>query len=451
MQFDGALSSGSRSGQYAPCLRSVWTAGWCLKRDAISSAARSCKRWAGPSLSIPSIVPSIHSIQLANDRIADNNLLTLGVASPAYRRRPGRPSACAFSDQVLRPAGWPPRAPSDDAAGRGITGPTSSRSLTQYNPKTGAPCAPPSAPATAQQLPTVSIGRRTASAAQDQRQQLIDVGWQPAERPVGRQRAGPGPRAWARRGRWYTVGRLNCNIRTGVDTVVGLEYDGCCWIGRVVLERLQNSTSPSNTRLLFQIEFVGFSRRAWAPPAGNLQAARVRYQYLQTRSAAQPFQQLRLNQHSHEPRVMTLALAASLACLIPGRPWRRATRPPVERQQGPGIKPQVPPAPVSTAPWRHHLLRQTPGPRSADFIVAIVNSGARHQLRSAFAHGPHRAATGTAGVATPPPLTRTGRPRGAGTHHLERCHPAATGPRMNLKVDDYAVNQAEAAVAQQTA
>ncbi len=83
-----------------------------------------------------------------------------------------------------------------------------------------------------------------------------------AERPVGATRA----RTWVagRRqggGRWYSVARLNYSMqdRKLVDTVVGLEYDSCCWIGRVVLERLQNSTSTSNTRLLFQIEFVGFS------------------------------------------------------------------------------------------------------------------------------------------------------------------------------------------------
>jgi LPS-assembly protein len=44
-----------------------------------------------------------------------------------------------------------------------------------------------------------------------------------------------------------------------VDTVVGFEYDSCCWIGRVVLERL-NSIRSSATKLMFQIEFVGFSR-----------------------------------------------------------------------------------------------------------------------------------------------------------------------------------------------
>ena len=46
------------------------------------------------------------------------------------------------------------------------------------------------------------------------------------------------------------MGRLNYSLqdRKLVDTVVGFEYDSCCWIGRVVLERLQNSRSTSNTR-----------------------------------------------------------------------------------------------------------------------------------------------------------------------------------------------------------
>jgi LPS-assembly protein len=65
----------------------------------------------------------------------------------------------------------------------------------------------------------------------------------------------------AGRGRWYTVGRMNYSMQDNklVDTVVGFEYDSCCWIGRVVLERL-NSIRSSATKLMFQIEFVGFSR-----------------------------------------------------------------------------------------------------------------------------------------------------------------------------------------------
>jgi LPS-assembly protein len=63
-------------------------------------------------------------------------------------------------------------------------------------------------------------------------------------------------------GRWYSVGRLNMSLkdRRLVDGIVGLEYDGGCWIGRIVIERLQSGTTTSNKRILFQLEFVGLSR-----------------------------------------------------------------------------------------------------------------------------------------------------------------------------------------------
>jgi LPS-assembly protein len=53
-------------------------------------------------------------------------------------------------------------------------------------------------------------------------------------------------RTWARHGQGpkaagIRVGRLNWSLKDKrlVDTLVGVEYDACCWIGRVVLERLQ--------------------------------------------------------------------------------------------------------------------------------------------------------------------------------------------------------------------
>ena len=39
-----------------------------------------------------------------------------------------------------------------------------------------------------------------------------------------------------------------------------LLVDAGCWLGRVVFERLQSSTTSSNKRILFQLEFVGFTR-----------------------------------------------------------------------------------------------------------------------------------------------------------------------------------------------
>jgi LPS-assembly protein len=70
-----------------------------------------------------------------------------------------------------------------------------------------------------------------------------------------------------------------------VDAIVGFEYDGCCWIGRAVLERLQTGTGSANVRLLFQIEFVGFARlgtNAMTPLKTNI----PRYQLLRDQAAA---------------------------------------------------------------------------------------------------------------------------------------------------------------------
>ena len=45
-----------------------------------------------------------------------------------------------------------------------------------------------------------------------------------------------------------------------VDGVVGFEYDGCCWIGRLVLQRSTLGLAQANTQIMFQLEFIGFSR-----------------------------------------------------------------------------------------------------------------------------------------------------------------------------------------------
>ena len=116
----------------------------------------------------------------------------------------------------------------------------------------------------------------------------LALGWQwPLAALWGGQGADSGPERVQGQGkgsgRWYTVGRLNYSLqdRKLVDTVVGFEYDSCCWIGRVVLERLQSSVTTSNTRLLFQIEFVGFSRLSLgASPLETLRRNVPRYQYL---------------------------------------------------------------------------------------------------------------------------------------------------------------------------
>jgi LPS-assembly protein len=68
-------------------------------------------------------------------------------------------------------------------------------------------------------------------------------------------------------GSWFGVGRLNYSMtdRKIVDGIFGLEYDAGCWVGRVVLERLQTTTATATKRLLFQLELTGLARLGTNP------------------------------------------------------------------------------------------------------------------------------------------------------------------------------------------
>ena len=46
---------------------------------------------------------------------------------------------------------------------------------------------------------------------------------------------------------------------------MGLEYDAGCWLGRVVLDRVQTSVNTSTSSVMFQLEFVGFTRLGLSP------------------------------------------------------------------------------------------------------------------------------------------------------------------------------------------
>ncbi len=71
------------------------------------------------------------------------------------------------------------------------------------------------------------------------------------------------------RGAWYSVGRINFNTTDSriTDSVLGIEYDGGCWIGRIVAERLSTGRSEATTRLLLQLELIGLSRLGSNPLA----------------------------------------------------------------------------------------------------------------------------------------------------------------------------------------
>lgn len=84
----------------------------------------------------------------------------------------------------------------------------------------------------------------------------VDVGWQWPLAPIGSQ-GGSGCN-----GRLYSVGRVNYSVRDSriTDSLLGLEFDAGCWIGRIVAERVSTGRTEATTRLMVQLELVGLSR-----------------------------------------------------------------------------------------------------------------------------------------------------------------------------------------------
>ena len=124
-------------------------------------------------------------------------------------------------------------------------------------------------------LRTLTAAYRQQRDATSRLSEQLDLGWQ---WPLS---WGTAPTEGLPSGQWYAVGRLNYSLTESkpVDVVAGFEYDAGCWIGRVVLERLQTGRTEANQRILFQLEFNGLTRLG--PNA--LQSLREnvpRYQYL---------------------------------------------------------------------------------------------------------------------------------------------------------------------------
>ena len=231
-----------------------------------------------------------------HDRIADNNLLTLGLISRlqdagngAELARVGIAQRLRFTDQrVTLPGGSPLEERLSDILMGGAVNWTpqwTTDSTVQYNPKIGR-----SVRSTVGGRYSPSAYRVVSAAYRLQREQSeqIDIGWQwPINDLWGDRGQNLGPGRGQGGGRWYSVGRINTSLkeRRVVDAVIGFEYDGCCWIGRAVVERLKTGTTTANLRLLFQIEFVGFARlgtNALGPLKDNI----PRYQFLREQVAS---------------------------------------------------------------------------------------------------------------------------------------------------------------------
>ena len=209
---------------------------------------------------------------VGHDKISDNNLVTLGLTTRfldadtgGQLARFGIAQRLRFADQrvTLNPADAPAEAGFSDVmlgASVNVQDNWALDSTVQYNGKTdqsvrstvGARYNPGN-------YRVINAAYRFQSSVSEQ----LDVSWQwPLNNLWGDKGWELGAGRGQGEGRYYSVGRLNysLNERRLVDTVLGVEYDAGCWLARVVLERVQTSTSTATTHLMFQLEFVGFSR-----------------------------------------------------------------------------------------------------------------------------------------------------------------------------------------------
>ena len=249
---------------------------------------------------------------VGHDRLADNDALTLGVSSRffdatsgAEMLRVGVAQRIRFSDQLVGLSNTSPAAKtglSDILFGAGIRWDDrwSFDATLQANNQTH------DIARTTLQARYSHSPYRVINAAYRANNQItpnsefVDVGWQwPLSDLVGNTDR-QAETAWSRTpgqglgpDRWYTVGRLNYSLkeRSLVDTLLGLEYDAGCWLGRVAFQRLQTNISTASatsatSRILFQLEFIGFAR-VGVSPLKSLSDNIPRYQYLRD-STVQP-------------------------------------------------------------------------------------------------------------------------------------------------------------------
>jgi LPS-assembly protein len=232
---------------------------------------------------------------VGNDRISDSNLLTLGVTTRLLNPDTGAEAArfgiaqrLRFKDQNVTLPGGAPVVDrfSDVMLGASVNWDPkwAFDSTVQYNPTT-------------EQSVRSAIGARyspsnyrvltTTYRYQRDISEQIGVGWQwPVNDLWGDRGQDLGVGRGQGDGRWYSVGRLNFSMNESklVDAVVGFEYDAGCWLGRAVLQRIQTSTTTATQSIMFQLEFVGFTRLG-SNPLKTLKDNIPGYQYLREQTS----------------------------------------------------------------------------------------------------------------------------------------------------------------------
>ena len=232
---------------------------------------------------------------VGHDRIANNKLLTLGATSRLLDPNTGAEGARFGVAQRLRMQDQQVTLPGDPVTARGVNDILAGASVNlsnqwgldstlQFNPKTDnllrRMVAGRYSPG---QYRVINMAYRTQNdeAGQALSRQL-DLGWQWPLHDLWRGAdADLGEGRGLGEGRWYSVGRMNFNPldHKVVESILGFEYDAGCWLGRVVAERLQVTDGLARQRLLFQLEFVGFSR-VGTNALGSLRTNVPRYQPL---------------------------------------------------------------------------------------------------------------------------------------------------------------------------
>jgi LPS-assembly protein len=193
------------------------------------------------------------NIYSGSDRIADANQLTFAVSTRLLNDNGGERFRATFgqryyftSQQVTLPTETTPRVDKTSDLLAAISGEILPNlrldSALQYSPNQ-------------KQIQRVSHGVRwnpepgnTVSAAYRYQRDLLEQVDFAAQ--------------WRLSTRWYGVGRYNYSIRDGrvVEALGGFEYDGGCWVGRVVVQRYALATQKASTSIFFQIELNGLSR-----------------------------------------------------------------------------------------------------------------------------------------------------------------------------------------------
>ena len=231
---------------------------------------------------------------VGQDRLADNNLLTLGVTSRYLDANTGAELAkfgfaqrLRFDDQrvTLPSESLVAKGYSDMLVGAGVRWDDrwSLDSLVQFNNQTYRSVR---TTVGARYSPTPYRVLNMAYRMTKDQSEQIDVGWQwplgDFSWPAAQENSlPPEPGQGLGPGRWYSVGRMNFSLKDNrmVDSIYGFEFDAGCWLGRVVFERLQSTVSTSTSRLLFQLEFVGLARIG-SSPLKTLRDNIPRYQFL---------------------------------------------------------------------------------------------------------------------------------------------------------------------------